>query len=373
MEARTNRLPPKNPPFVLERERSTKYSSFANAATSLGSIPLLSRSLVSSDSFTLGSFDSQDSVHPSIKKVVPSAGYEQKKSKNSNAMTSAVPSRMELSLSALERVKREQSPSRNLALNTAVVDEDEDENHCSNDDSLSTIDSKEDDACGIGIDREDGQDEDHVAPSNYALAKQGDADSSSDEKRTKINRSDLPQNLPQLTTSTEKLEADRNRSYQEDNSFVFERRNSTKSIRSSFASNESSFGSLLLGNSMTSIGSFSSQDSMRPNKKAGPQAHGESKKKSNINVQVNAISQRMEQRLNKLERLRRESFEASSCSLTLDMIALDEEGEDETYSDDSLSTIDGQYDESYDSEGEGDGEALVGNADNSSPALVSSM
>ena len=86
---------------------------------------------------------------------------------------------------------------------------------------------------------------------------------------------------------------------------------------------------------------------MRPNKKAGPQASDQNKKKSNINIQVNTISQRMEQRLNKLERLRRESFEASSCSLTLDMIALDEEGEDETYSNDSLSTIDGQYDESF--------------------------
>jgi len=323
MEVRTNRLLQKNPSLVLEREGSTKSSSVAKANSSLGSI---------------------------------------------HQPSSAVPSRMELSLKALEGVKREQSSSRNLALDiVVVVDTDEDENHCSNDDSLSTIDSKED---TLGNDCGDDEDEDHVAPSKQALTKQGDAESSSKDKRTKNDKNDLPQCLPQRMTSTETLEEDRNRSHQNDNSFVFPRRSSTKSKRSSITSNESSFGSLLLGNSMTSIGSFSSLDSMRPDKKAGPQASD--KKKSNINIKVNAINQRMEQRLNKLERLRRESFEASSCSLTLDMIALDEEGEDETYSDDSLSTIDGQYDESSDSGEEGggvDGDG-AGNADISSPAVV---
>ena len=396
MEARSNRGLQKKPSYVLERKGSNR-SSFESISndSSLGSF-LVSSSLASSDSITtMGSFASRDSVHPSPKKAAPSARCAAKQNGNNNGcdQMTTITSRMEQRLAALERKKQEQSSSGSLgALELIVTAEDEEEENQTSNTSVSTIDTEYEDGCENGsipgINYEDGNDEEHVTPSNPALVKQDDADSKSSNENiaasfTKDYRQDLPRSPAQIKSSMESLslEATRNKSFKNDNSFVLEPKESSMSIKSSFASADSSIGSLPLGSSLTSMGSFASRDSMRPNKKDEDHEKEKSSSSSNNNnIQPNAISARMEKRLQELERMK---HQGSSRSLDLDMIAVDEEGEDASHSVDSLSTFDSVYDDSLEGEeeadvNEGNGAALEGscNADDSCmehpPNLVSS-
>jgi len=388
MEARSNRGLQKKPSYVLERKGSARSSYTSNSNdSSLGSF-LVSNSLASSDSITtMGSFASRDSVHPSPKKAAPSVRC----AANGCDQMATITSRMEQRLAALERKKQEKSSNSSLgALELIVTAEDEEEENHTSGTSVSTIDTEYENGYENesipGINYEDGQDEEYVTPSNLALVKQDDADSKSSKENiaasfTKDNRQDLPRSPPQMKSSMESLSlgAISNKSYKNDNSFVVEPKGSTRSIQSSFTSANSSIGSLPLGNSLTSMGSFASRDSMRPHKKGEDHEEGK-KSSSNNNRQLNAISARMEQRLQELERMK---HQGSSRSLDLDMIAVDEEGEDASLSVDSLTTFDSEYDDSLEGEEEADDNEengasleLIGDADNSCmehpPNLVSS-